>query len=196
MTSPIDRSVASTYAAELLRVLGMDLLDPSTRDTPARMVKALEELTAGARCDPKALLQVEFNAGEYDEVVVVRDITFTALCEHHVLPFRGRASVAYLPSAAPAGGYRVIGLSKIPRLVRAYASRFQLQERLTAQIATALRDSPLAPRGVAVRVTAEHECMSCRGVRAEGASMVTQFLTGAFMDDRDARAEVLQLLHV
>lgn len=164
-------------------------------DTPRRWLDAMEEMTGGRHVDIEQLLTVGFDAGRYDEIVAVRNIHFVSLCEHHVLPFVGTASVAYLPAPdrLNAGSYRVVGLSKIPRLVDAFARRLQLQERLTAQIAGALNQY-LQPRGVAVIVRAEHSCAALRGVRKQGMEMVTSVMSGLFKENPEARAEVLQLL--
>lgn len=181
--------LARAGAALLLRhACGLDADKEDLADTPDRMARALREMTSGRHQDPAEILARTFDADGYDEIVVVRDIEFTSLCEHHVLPFIGRAHVAYLP------GRRVVGLSKIPRLVECFARRLQIQERLTMQIAEAM-GRHLEPRGVAVVVEARHECMACRGVRKPGATMVTSSVRGAFRDDAAARAEVLGLLH-
>jgi GTP cyclohydrolase I len=157
------------------------------RDTPRRVLEAFKELTAGYHVDPAALLKAQFERDGYDQVVTVRGIDFTSLCEHHLLPFTGTAAVGYLPAE------RVVGLSKLARLVQAYASRLQLQERLTQQIATALQEH-LQPQGVAVVLRARHACMGCRGIRKPGAEMVTSALLGVFRTENAARAEVLAFL--
>jgi len=157
-------------------------------DTPARVVRAYEEWFAGYGQDPEAILQRTFGeVGGYDEPVVLRDIPVSSTCEHHMAAIRGVAHVAYLP------GERVVGLSKLARLVDAYGRRLQIQERLTAEIAAALERS-LRPRGVAVIIAAGHDCMAARGVRTPGAQMVTRRFLGTFADDPAARAEVLGLL--
>lgn len=174
----------------LRRVLGAhgvakELEHEGMRDTPKRMLKALRELTDGYAEDPSTML-TSF-AGEGDQIVVVRDIEFASLCEHHILPFTGTVSVAYIPSE------RIVGLSKIPRVIRAFSRRLQVQERLTVQIAKAL--DPLNPVGVAVVVRGVHECCQLRGAERR-AEMVTSHLVGKFRDDPQARAEVLGLLGV
>lgn len=173
--------------ALLRRVLGEHADDALVRegmaDTPARMVKALRELTVGYGMKPENLLTT-FPAEGADEIVVVRDIPFSSLCEHHILPFRGTVSVAYLPTK------RIVGLSKIPRIVKAFSKRLQVQERLTMQIADAL--APLDPRGVAVLIKGVHECAELRGVETR-AEMVTSAMRGLFKDDARARAEVMEL---
>lgn len=155
-------------------------------DTPKRMLKALRELTDGYAVKQPSTLLTDF-AGEGDQIVVVRDIEFASLCEHHVLPFTGVVSVAYIPTK------RIVGLSKIPRVIRAYSRRLQVQERLTVQIAQAL--DALEPAGVAVVVRGVHECCQLRGAERR-AEMVTSHLVGKFRDDPQARAEVLGLLGV
>lgn len=160
------RSVLGDHADRVLEGEGMD-------DTPKRMLTALVQLTSGYDVDPKDFMRVTFPAPAegHSGVVVVRDVPFSSLCEHHVLPFTGTVSVAYLPSD------RIVGLSKIPRMVRAYSRRLQVQERLTSQIADAFE--PLSPRGVAVMVRGKHSCCALRGVEAE-AEMVTSRYTGCW----------------
>lgn len=162
--------------------------DPSREgliETPARVVKAWSELTVGYAMDPAFILSKTFDVS-CDEMVVVRGIRFASTCEHHLLPFIGEATVAYLPTD------RVVGLSKMARLVECYAKRLQVQERMTDQIANAMLEH-LKPRGVGVVVKAHHLCMGCRGVRQPGAEMVTCATHGAFRTDQSARAEFLSL---
>lgn len=174
-------------AAELLSAYVLrDGLE--SKDTGGRMLRALEEMTAGLDFDPTEILGRTFE-DDYDEVVLVRGIRFTSLCEHHLLPVDGSASVAYIPS-----GGRVVGLSKIARLVDALARRPHLQERMTAQIADALMTSHLKPLGAAAVVRGGHACMSCRGVRQWDADMVTSCMRGAFFEKPEARAELLALI--
>ena len=154
-------------------------------DTPKRVLKAYKEMTSGSRVDIEELLSTTFDVGDSDEMVVVKNIEFVSLCEHHLLPFTGVAAVAYLPQD------RVVGLSKIARLVDAFANRLQVQERLTRQITQALDDN-LSTRGSAALITAHHACMGCRGVKKPSALMVTSSLTGAFLDP-EVRAEFLSL---
>jgi GTP cyclohydrolase I len=156
------------------------------RDTPGRVARALIEMTDGYRT-PVADLFTTFEKDGYDEMIVVRDIPFVSLCEHHVLPFTGTAHVGYVP------GDRIVGLSKIARLVHAYARRLQVQERLTVQVADAL-DTYLDPIGSIVVMEAEHSCMSCRGVRVSGTSAVTSTVRGVLRDKPEARAEALALM--
>lgn len=152
--------------------------------TPERMTKALREMTSGYRVDIKALMTTF--ASEGDALVAVRDIPFASLCEHHVLPFAGTVSVAYIPHK------RIIGLSKIPRLVHAFARRLQVQERLGVQVADALVEH-LSPLGVAVIIRGEHSCMRLRGVESTG-EMVTSTMRGVFKESQNARTEVMGLL--
>lgn len=175
-------------ALELLRrVLGEKapevLWKDGTRSTPARMIKALRELTDGYAIEPKRLL-TQFDS-EGDPLVVVKDIEYSSLCEHHVLPFTGTVSVAYIPNQ------KIVGLSKIPRVVRAYSRRLQVQERLTDQVADSLQG--LDPKGVAVLVRGVHSCCQLRGIERR-AEMVTSALRGVFKSDVSARAEVMALL--
>lgn len=176
--------VAETAVRDLLVSLGEDPDRDGLVDTPARVVRALRELTMGSYEDPADILSTTF-AVDCDELVVVRDIPFASLCEHHLLPFTGTATVGYLP------GERVVGLSKIARLVACFARRLQVQERMTVEIAEAMLTN-LNPRGVGVVVEARHSCMSVRGVRSSG-SMVTSSLLGRLRTNPSARAEFLNL---
>lgn len=178
---------AELAVATLLGYIGEDPQRPGLADTPARVVRALAELTAGYCDDPAELLARVF-PDDHDEMVVVTGIDFTSLCEHHLLTFTGTAVVGYLP--APGAG--VVGLSKLARLVDCYARRLQVQERMTSQVADAMVEH-LAPLGVGVVVRARHSCMGCRGVRKPGAEMVTSALRGAMRDQADTRAEFLAL---
>lgn len=178
---------AARAVRELLEALGEDPERDGLKDTPKRVAKSLAEQMGGLGDDPAVHLGRVFEA-EYDGLVQVRDITFNSLCEHHLLPFMGRASIAYLPS-----GRAVVGLSKLARLVDVYARRPQVQERLTAQIADAL-ERHLAPRGVVVRLEAEHLCMRVRGVQRAGASTVTVVRRGVFADQPAAWPELSGLL--
>jgi GTP cyclohydrolase I len=167
----------------LLKMIGEDPDRDGLVDTPARVVKAWKEMTAGYHIDPAELLSTKFDQS-YDEMVLIKDYPFVSLCEHHVLPFAGFAKVAYIPGR-PQGG--VVGLSKLGRLVDCYARRLQIQERLTSQIGHAI-DQYLVPYGAAVVLEATHECMAHRGVNKTG-SMVTSYLSGVFRDSPSARAE-------
>lgn len=172
--------------ARLLQFIGEDPKRDGLLDTPKRVVKALREMTVGYKMDPKAILSRTFDAGGYDEMVVLRGIGFASMCEHHMLPFTGTAVVAYIP------GDRVVGISKLARLVDCYARRLQIQERLTRQIADEVH-SVLSPKGYGVVLQAEHQCMSCRGVGKQGANMVTSALGGIIKEDVAARAEFMRL---
>ncbi len=159
----------------------------SMEETPARFVKMMTEISGGYLQEPAEILSRTFKQS-FDQMIVVKDIDFTSTCEHHLLPFVGVAHVGYIPGE----GGTVIGLSKIPRLVDCFARRFQLQERMTEQIADSI-DEYLKPLGVGVIINAQHQCMSCRGVRKSGASMLTSALRGEFLTDPQVRAEFLKL---
>ncbi|HTW27352.1 MAG TPA: GTP cyclohydrolase I FolE [Acetobacteraceae bacterium] len=172
----------------LLRWAGDDPDREGLRETPARVTRAYGEWFAGYAVDPVALLQRTFAEVEgYDEIVVLRDIRLESMCEHHMAPIIGRAHVAYLPHR------RVVGISKLARVVDAYARRLQIQEKLTAQIANTINDV-LQPRGVAVIVEAAHQCMTTRGAHKPGVTMTTSRMLGAFRDNFDTRRELLALL--
>jgi GTP cyclohydrolase IA len=173
----------------LLEGIGEDLGRVGMRDTPARVARMYEELTSGLREDPSEVLQVVFEEG-HDEMVMVRDIPMYSFCEHHLLPFIGKAHVAYIP-----GQGRITGLSKLARLVDGLAKRPQLQERLTSQIADALVER-LHPQGALVVIEAEHLCMSMRGVRKPGAITVTSAVRGVFRDSMPTRLEAMNLIGV
>lgn len=176
----IDVDAAADAVADLMRALGMDPHDPSLTRTPHRVARAYAELLS-----PREFGLTTFPNDEgYDELVIARDIPFTSICEHHLLPFVGTASVGYLP------GGRILGLSKLARVVELFGRRPQVQERMTKQIATWL-DQHLRPRGVGVVLRAEHTCMTLRGVQARGATTVTSALLGSLRDDPRTRAEFL-----
>jgi GTP cyclohydrolase I len=179
----VDGSRAERAVADLLDALGVDRHTEALRDTPHRVAAAFAELL-----QPVPFRATTFpNDGGYDELVIVSDIAFSSLCEHHLLPFTGVAHIGYLP------GDRIVGLSKLPRLVEHRARRLQVQERLTTEIADAL-ESTLHPRGVGVVVQATHACMSLRGVRQPGASTTTSALRGRLRDDPRTRQEFLGLI--
>jgi GTP cyclohydrolase I len=171
----------------LLGELGEDPGRAGLMGTPDRVRRMYAELTEGYATDPEALLNGAAFEVDYDEMVVVRDIEFYSLCEHHLLPFFGRAHVGYLPSG------RVIGLSKIPRIVDMYAHRLQVQERMTQQVATFLMER-LHPKGVACVVEATHLCTVMRGVRKQEATMVTSAMLGTFRADARTRSEFLTFI--
>jgi GTP cyclohydrolase I len=172
---------------QLLEALGEDPAREGLRDTPKRVAKAFEFLTSGYRADIDRVLNNALFTVDYSEMVIVKDIDFYSLCEHHLLPFFGKCHVAYIPST------RVIGLSKIPRLVDVFARRLQVQERLTNQIADTVRDK-VAPLGVAVVMEATHLCMSMRGVEKQNSFAVTSAMHGAFRDNARTRMEFLELI--
>jgi GTP cyclohydrolase IA len=174
---------------ELLEAIGEDPNREGLIDTPRRVADMYVELFEGLEEDPGEHLRVTFEAS-HDEMVMVRDIPFTSICEHHLLPFVGQAHVAYLPG--PQG--RITGLSKMARLVEGYARRLQVQERLTTEIVEAM-ERELHPKGTIVVVEAEHFCMSMRGVKKPGTTTVTSAVRGVFRDDAAYRAEALQYIH-
>ncbi len=182
------REEAEAAIRTLLRWAGDDPDREGLRDTPARVARAYEEFFAGYAIDPVSLLERTFAEVEgYDEIVLLRDIRFESHCEHHIAPIIGRAHVAYLPAR------RVVGISKLARLVDAYARRLQIQEKMTAQIANTI-DQVLHPRGTAVIIEASHQCMTTRGVHKPGTMLVTSRMLGAFRDQPDTRRELLSLL--
>ena len=181
-TTPVDMEAAERAAADFLTALGVDLSREELRDTPGRMARAYEELF-----DARPLRLTTFPNDEgYDELVLARAIPFRTVCEHHLLPFSGVAHVGYLP------GERILGLSKLARLVHHFAARPQTQERLTKQVADCLI-SRLQAQGVGVVLEAEHSCMTLRGVRAHGAKTVTSALLGTLRSDSRSRAEFFAL---
>lgn len=185
---PVDtENVAVISVAAALSTLGFRIEDEDLRLTPQRWVRAMKELTRGYGEDPAEILGTTFDSSGYDQLVLLKDIAFASLCEHHVLPFTGKAHVAYLP------GKRVVGLSKLARVVDVFARRFQIQERMTKQIADAL-ETALSPLGVAVMIEASHSCMAIRGVTKAGATMTTSDVRGAFRDSASARAEFFALV--
>lgn len=183
-----DESGGPTDAVvRLLNFVGEDPHREGLRGTPGRVTRALSEMTAGYQLDPADVLRTVFTEA-HDQMVVLEAIDFTSLCEHHLLPFTGTATVGYVPRQ------RVVGLSKLARLVECFAARLQLQERLTDQIAGALMEH-LAPAGAGAVVRARHSCMGCRGVRKPGAVMTTQSLRGSLLEDAATRAEFLGIAH-
>ena len=171
---------------EILLAVGEDPDREGLLKTPNRVARAYGELMAGLRQDPRSHLKTVFTE-RYDEVVLLRDIEFHSLCEHHLLPFTGKAHVAYLPDG------KVVGLSKLARLVEGFARRPQVQERLTTQIADALMDE-LSPIGAACVIEATHTCMTIRGAKKHGSTMVTSALRGIFKENPSSRAEILSLM--
>lgn len=183
-----DRTEVEAAIRTLIRWAGDDPAREGLHDTPARVARSFEEFFKGYGEDPEAILTRTFEEIEgYDEMVILRDIRLESHCEHHMVPIIGVAHVAYLPDR------RVVGISKLARVVDAYAKRLQIQEKLTAQIANTINDV-LQPRGVAVVIEAGHECMSTRGVHKSGVSMVTSRMLGAFRDDPSTRREFLSMI--
>ncbi len=193
--SPIDtmaerpsREDAEAAVRTLLRWACDDPTREGLRDTPARVVRSYQEYFAGYHVDPVALLERTFDEVEgYDEIVLLRDIRVESCCEHHMAPIVGRAHVAYLPHR------RVVGISKLARVVDAYSKRLQIQEKLTAQIANTINDV-LQPRGTAVIIEASHHCMVTRGVHKPGTSLVTSRMLGVFRHDPETRRELLAMV--
>jgi GTP cyclohydrolase IA len=183
------RAEAEAAVRTLLLWAGDDPAREGLLGTPDRVVRAYEEHFAGYAEDPVELLHRTFEEVEgYDEMVVLKDIRFESHCEHHLEPIIGRAHIAYLPD------HRVVGISKLARLVEVYAKRLQIQEKMTAQIANTLNEV-LQPKGVAVVIDAAHQCMTTRGVHKPGVSMLTSRMLGAFRDDPTTRREFLAMVH-
>lgn len=186
----VSRRKAEQAVRTLLLWAGEDPEREGLIDTPKRVINAYRDWFAGYTVDPREYLQRTFEEVEgYDELVVLRDISFESHCEHHMAPIIGRVHVGYLPSN------KVVGISKLARVVEGYARRFQVQEKLTAQIATCINEV-LKPRGVGVVVDAVHQCMTTRGVHKRGVSMVTSRMVGAFRNDARTRAEFLQFIDI
>jgi GTP cyclohydrolase I len=182
------REEAEAAVRVLLRWAGDDPNREGLLDTPARVVRSYEEFFAGYDSDPVAILERTFEEVDgYDEIVLLRDIRVESYCEHHMVPIVGRAHVAYLPRR------RVVGISKLARVVEAFAKRLQIQEKLTAQVANTI-DSVLQPRGVAVIIEASHQCMTTRGVHMPGVGLTTSRMLGAFRDDPNTRRELLAMI--
>jgi GTP cyclohydrolase I len=189
-STKVTRDSAEEAVRVLLRWIGEDPQREGLVDTPKRVVDAYQDWFAGYESDPADYLRRTFEAVEgYDEMIVLRDISFESHCEHHMAPIIGRVHVGYLPTD------KVVGISKLARVVEGYARRLQVQEKLTAQIATCINDV-LKPRGVGVVVDAEHECMTTRGVHKRGVSMITSRMTGIFRADARTRAEFLQFIEI
>jgi len=182
------REEAEAAVRVLLRWSGDDPAREGLRDTPARVVRAYEEFFSGYEHDPREILARTFSEVDgYDEMIVLKDIRFESYCEHHMVPIIGRAHVAYLPE------HRVVGISKLARLVDAFAKRLQIQEKMTAQIADTLNEI-LQPKGVGVILEASHQCMTTRGVHKPGVEMVTSRMLGSFRTDPSTRREFLSIV--
>lgn len=194
---PFDHDSALPHVSEeeareavrtLIRWAGDDPEREGLLHTPRRVVRAFQEYFEGYRQSPEPFLERTFEeSGGYDEIIILKDIPFHSHCEHHMAPITGKASVAYLPNG------RIVGISKLARVVHVYAKRLQVQERMTVEIASAI-DEFLKPYGVAVIIEAQHGCMTCRGVKTPGVGMVTSKLFGCFLDDRASRRELLSLM--
>ena len=188
MSPAVDQERIARAVREILEAIGEDPEREGLVDTPARVARMYAETCAGLHEEPSRHLKVTFDAG-HDEMIMVRDIPLYSMCEHHLVPFYGQAHVAYIPSTDG----RVTGLSKLARLVDGFASRPQVQERLTTQIADAVENT-LKPRAVLVVIEAEHLCMAMRGIRKPGSSTVTSAVRGLFRDDAAARMEAMQFI--
>ena len=183
----LDKERAEAAIREFLYAIGEDPDREGLLETPSRVARACAEIFAGMQEDPAKHLLKQFHEAEHEEMVIIRDIPFTSMCEHHLLPFNGRAHVAYIPRKG-----RITGLSKIARCVEGYARRPQVQERMTSQIADAIMRS-LEPLGTLVVVEAEHMCMTARGIKKPGSLTVTSAVRGSFKEDEKTRAEALSL---
>jgi GTP cyclohydrolase I len=184
----VDKKRIEKAVQEILLALGEDISREGLRNTPARVAEMYAELLAGMKHDPHEHLGSVFSE-EYDEIVLLRDIPFYSICEHHLMPFIGTAHIAYLPKG------KVLGISKLARIVDCFAQRLQVQERLTDQIADFLMDN-LKPLGVAVILEASHSCMTIRGAKKPASVMVTSALRGQFKSDPRSRSEVLTLMRI
>jgi GTP cyclohydrolase I len=183
----LDRPRLEGVIKEFLLAIGEDPAREGLRDTPRRIAEMYQEILGGLAIDPTEYLKVGFEVA-HDEMVILRDVPFYSICEHHFLPFHGEAHVGYVPDG------RVVGISKLARVVEAFARRPQIQEQLTSQIAEAIMDA-LQPDGVAVVIEAEHLCMTMRGVKKPGSRMVTSAMRGQFKRSSVTRAEFLSLVH-
>jgi GTP cyclohydrolase I len=183
----VQNASLSELTREMLLRLGEDPQREGLQRTPERMAQALEFLTKGYQEDPQEILRGALFTEEYDEMVIVKDVEMFSLCEHHLLPFFGKVHVAYIPNG------KVIGLSKIPRLIDVFARRLQVQERLTMQIAECIQQA-IAPEGVGVVIEARHLCMMMRGVEKQHSAAVTSSMLGAFRNEENTRQEFLSLI--
>jgi GTP cyclohydrolase I len=190
MTKPVTQADAENAVRVLLQWAGEDPTREGLLDTPRRVAEAYGDWFSGYREDPRAYLARTFEeVAGYDEMIVLRDIEFESHCEHHMAPIIGKAHIGYLPRG------KVVGISKLARVVEAYARRFQVQEKMTAQIARCIEEV-LQPRGVGVVVVGAHECMTTRGIHKRGVSMVTSKMLGDFRDDARTRSEFLKFIDV
>jgi len=184
----MDQNALTKPVDEILRLLGEDPDREGLRKTPERVARSLQFLTKGYAEDPKTVINGALFVEEYSEMIVLKDLDFFSLCEHHILPFFGKANVAYIPQ------HRIVGISKLARLVDVYARRLQVQERLTTQIATMLMDE-LDPLGVAVVLRAEHLCMRMRGVEKQNSVVLTSAMLGIFRTHQETRQEFMTLVN-
>ncbi len=190
MSEPTTQKEAEDAVRVLLRWAGEDPQREGLLDTPKRVAKAYQDWFSGYRDDPREFLERTFKeVAGYDEMIVLRDIEFESHCEHHMAPIIGKVHVGYLPNG------KIVGISKLARVVESYARRFQVQEKMTAQIARCIQDV-LQPRGVGVVVVGAHECMTTRGIHKRGVSMVTSKMLGDFREDARTRAEFLRFIDV
>jgi GTP cyclohydrolase I len=186
LSTPADRDALLRIIHEMIGAIGLNPDSDGLHDTPRRITDMYLELFEGLWQDPREVLTVQF-AEDHDEMVILRDIPFYSMCEHHFLPFHGRAAVGYLPDG------KIVGLSKLARAVEIFARRPQVQERLTGQIADVIEEV-VGAKGVGVVIEAEHLCMTARGVRKPGSSMVTSAMRGRFRSDQNTRQEFLSLI--
>jgi GTP cyclohydrolase I len=184
---PVDHARIAAAVREILLAVGEDPDREGLRETPDRVARMYEELFSGLRTDPRSLLQKTFTQ-KYDEMVLVKDIRFESMCEHHLMPFVGKAHIAYLPKG------KIVGLSKLARVVETLARRPQVQERMTEELADLLMNE-LEPRGVGVVLEASHTCMTIRGVRNTSSLCLTSAMRGAFKDNQPTRAELMALIY-
>jgi len=184
--TPPTQAEAEAAVRTLIRWAGDDPQREGLMDTPARVARSYREMFAGYEVDPREYLERTFEeVGGYDELVILKDIPVVSFCEHHMLPFQGRAHVGYLPNN------RVVGISKLARVVHGFARRLQIQEKLTAEVAEAIQEV-LQPKGVGVVITSEHSCMTMRGVNTPGSKLTTSTLLGVVRDDSRTRTEFLE----
>lgn len=184
----MDKPVIEQAVRDIITAIGEDIDREGLRETPRRIAEAYEELFSGLNEDPSVLLEVGFDDEDHHEMVVVKDIPFFSVCEHHFLPFHGVAHVGYIPQG------RILGISKVARLVEILARRPQVQERLTSQVADFLCEGGLKARGAAVVIEAEHLCMTMRGIKKPGSKVVTSATRGIFREDARTRAEFFAIV--
>lgn len=184
----MDKPVIEQAVRDIIEAIGEDPEREGLRETPRRVAEMYEELFSGLKEDPRELLDVGFDDEDHHEMVVVKDIPFDSLCEHHLLPFHGVAHVGYIPQG------RILGVSKVARLVEILARRPQVQERLTSQVADFLCEGGLKARGAAVVIEATHTCMTMRGIKKPGSKVVTSATRGVFREDARTRAEFFAIV--